>query len=114
MTKKGNKGRETGGVAAHPRCLASQWRSLSGSKASPWCCRGAAVFHSPMSGLIHVLANMSWWGFRREGEEWLHTRVGSDNGLRGGNFPRPLESVDFELLLRGQSNLKNKNKKLIR
>lgn len=74
--KKEIKGRRKGGIASHPRCLELQWWSLSSSEPFPRCCRGAMVFQSPMSGVIHVLANMCWWGFRTGREERLHTRVG--------------------------------------
>lgn len=85
MTKKEIKGRKKGSLATHPWCV-EQWCSLSGSKPDPWCCRGAAVFQSPILGIIHVLANMSWWGFRRGWEEQLN-RVGGVNGLKeGGKF----------------------------
>lgn len=73
--KKEIKGRKKGSLATHPWCVELQWCSLSGSKPDPWCCRGAAVFQSPILGVIHVFANMSWWGFRRGREEQLN-RVG--------------------------------------
>lgn len=84
--KKEIKGRKKGSLATHPWCVELQWCSLSGSKPDPWCRRGAAVFQSPILGVIHVLANMSWWGFRRGREEQLN-RVGGVNGLKeGGKF----------------------------
>lgn len=72
--KKEITGREKGATATHPWCVELQWCSLCGRKPLPWYCRGAVVLQNPMSGVFHVFANMSWWGFRRGRETVAHKR----------------------------------------
>lgn len=67
------------------------------------------MLRNPMSGVFHVLANMSYElvGLReRKGNSCTHEEGALMALRKEGNFQQLLESVDFELLVRGQSNLK--------